>query len=158
MLRKYLLGMIFLMLCGLLFSARSASMALQFNIPDIQQITLGDAQLTLNLNYSGNSNSIYEPRIVNTTYSIVSTGSNKQLMCQINQDMPTHTTLEVRADAPNGAISLGYLPLSATPQTIITNISNVNQQNLLMYFRLKAELGAPVSVNENRVITFTIMD
>lgn len=153
------------MICTLLIfvvislcASRNVSMGVQFNIPDIQQITLNDANITLNLNYSGNSNQIYEPRIVNTTYNIVSTGFNKQLVAQINQDMPASTSLEIRADAPQNAISMGYVNLSAMPVTLVTNISNVSQQNLLLYFKLSAALGAPVSVNANRVITFTIMD
>ncbi len=158
MLKKIILITLTMLISVSLFSARNVSLGVQFNIPDIHQITLGDANISLNLSYSGNTNQIYEPRTVNSTYSIVSTGLNKQLVAQLNQDMPNNTSLEVRAEAPQNAISLGYVALSAIPTTLVTNISNVNQQNLLLYFKLTANLGAPVSVNSNRVITFTIMD
>lgn len=141
-----------------LWCARGASAAVHFNIPDVQQITLGDTNINLNLAYSGNFHTLYEPRTINSSYSIVSTGTPKILFAQINQNMPTNSSLEIKADAPNNALSLGYVVLSALPTAIVTNISNVNQQNLLLYYRLKAELGTPVSVNESRIVTFTIMD
>ncbi|HPY96864.1 MAG TPA: hypothetical protein PL063_06595 [Candidatus Cloacimonadota bacterium] len=142
----------------LLLGNRSASTIVHFNVPDIQHVVLEEANLSMNLAYSGNTQRLYDPVVLNSTYSIVSTGNFKQLVAQLNQNMPEHTTLEVKADAPANAISLGYVPLSVAPNPIITNISNVNQKNLLLYYRLNANIGAPVSVNENRVVTFTIMD
>ncbi|HOD54415.1 MAG TPA: hypothetical protein PKJ08_07800 [Candidatus Cloacimonadota bacterium] len=155
---KKILLLILLIQISCLMANRSASAVVHFNVPDIQQIILGEANLSMNLAYSGNTQSLYDPVILNSTYSIVSTGNFKQLVAQINQNMPANTSLEVKAEAPVNAVSLGYVPLSVAPNPVVTNISNVNQQNLLIYYRLKANLGAPVSVNENRIVTFTIMD
>lgn len=155
---KYAITIILILLTLSLFAARNASTVIHFTIPDIQQITLNDANLTLNLSYSGGGENLYEPMVINSTYNIVSTGSMKRLIAQLNQNMPVNSSLEVKVDAPANAISLDYVELSATPVPVVTNISNVNQQNLLMYYRLKANLGSPVTVNDNRVVTFTIMD
>ncbi len=155
---KKLLIICFLAGTVLLSANRSASTVVHFNVPDIQQIILGEANLALNLSYSGNTQNLYEPVVLNSTYSIVSTGNFKQLVAQLNQNMPINTSLEVKAEAPVNAVSMGYVPLSVAPSPVVTNISNVNQQNLLMYYRLKAGIGAPVSLNENRIVTFTIMD
>ncbi|MDD3502279.1 MAG: hypothetical protein PHE19_07655 [Candidatus Cloacimonetes bacterium] len=141
----------------LLMAERSASTIVNFSVPDIQHIVLDNDALTMNLEYSGNTQRLYDPVVINRTYDIVSTGSFKRLVAQLNYNMPEFTTLEVKADAPANAVSLGYVSLSVAPTPIVTNISNVNQKNLLLYFKLNAKLGAPISINENRVITFTIM-
>jgi hypothetical protein len=141
-----------------IWCARSASAAIHFNIPDVQQISLGDSNINLNLIYSGNYQTLYEPRTINSTYSIVSTGTPKTLFAQINQNMPANSTLEIKAEAPDNATSMGFVTLSTIPTAVITNISDVSRQNLLLYYRLKAQLGTPVSVNESRIVTFTIMD
>lgn len=157
--RLYLLifTVIFAM-CHLYSQHRSADLNVIFSVPEINAISIIEPSIIFDLNYGGASGFIYEPRTVNARYNISCTGTNKKILASLNQSMPNHMTLELRADAPANAISMGPVPLTASPQVIVSNISHVHQSHLLLFFRLRAELGAPVGPNQTRVVTFTISD
>lgn len=141
-----------------LLGSRNASLNVVFSVPDVQSIQVNETMINFSLNYGGHAGMLYEPRTVNTTYNITSTGNNKRLLARLNQNMPNNIFLEMKADPPQNANTMGYIALDTTQKALVTNINSVHQQNLLMYFRLRADIGAPVTLNENRVITFTISD
>lgn len=158
--KSYILTICLFLLATALFSDRSSSLNISFSVPEVQMITINDQSLHFNLNYAGHSGQLYEPRNVTTTYNITSTstGNPKRLLARLNQNMPSNVFLEVRAEAPTNANSLGYVTLTTGNQALVTGISNVHETGRLMQFRLKADLGAQVALNQNRTVTFTISD
>ena len=135
-----------------------ATVEIIFSVPEITNLQINDATLMFHLNYDPNSSSLYESRNLTSTYNIQSTGTNKRIMAKLENNMPQNTFLELRADPPSGAASVGYVTLNAMPQQIVTGISNVNADNLLLNFRLRADIGAPVATNQRNRVTLTIQD
>ncbi|MCK9329508.1 MAG: hypothetical protein PHY08_09680 [Candidatus Cloacimonetes bacterium] len=157
--KKLFITICLILLCFSLSANRNASLNISFTIPQVETITINDSQLNFNLNYSGQPNQLYEPRIIPTSYNITSTSSSpKRLLASLDQSMPNNVFLEVNAEAPTGAISLGYVQLDSSTKPIVTGITSVNEHSRVMNFRLSATLGAQVAINQNRVVTFTISD
>jgi len=160
--KKYLIIISLIIFSSALFASRNASLNISFSIPEIQTITLNASHLNFNLMFTGNQSNPqypYEPHIETISYNITSTSANpKRLLASLNQNMPTNVSLEVNAQAPTGANSMGFVPLDSSVKPLVTGIKSVNEPGRLMYFRLSATLGAQVATNENRTITFTISD
>ena len=129
--------------------------------PNVSYLTVSQQVVELDLQgYPIIPNQPYLPLVEqDITYNILSVGLNKRLVAQlVDGQMPPNTILEVRANPPQNATSLGFVPLTTTQQPLVTNISNVQGTNLEMRFRLRAELGAPVLTRESKTVRFTIMD
>ena len=145
--------------CLVAQSRSATNLDVYFTVPDVHYIAFTDnAPMNFTLRHDGNSGRLYEPETRSKSYNITTTGTNKRLLAKLDQNMPTNTFLEVRADPPRNATSVGYVSLNAMQQPLVTGITNVQQNGLLMDVRLRAELGAPVVNNHNRLITFTISD
>jgi hypothetical protein len=102
---------------------------------------------------------IYQPREVTANYNISCTGVNKKILAQLNQNMPSQMYLDLRVDPPTNALSAGYVTLNTSPQVVVSNISSVHEQNRFLFFRMRAELGAPTTPTmQYRMVTLTISD
>ena len=131
------------------------------SVPSVSYLTVSQHQVELDLHgYPININQEYRPVIEqDITYNILSAGMNKRLVANLaNGPMPVGTILEVRANPPQNATSLGFVPLTTSQQPLVTNISNVQGNNLEMRFRLRAELGAPIISRETKTVRLTIME
>ncbi|MCL1827308.1 MAG: hypothetical protein FWG20_04615 [Candidatus Cloacimonetes bacterium] len=131
------------------------------SIPSVSYLTVSQHQVELDLQgYPININQEYRPYIEqDITYNILTAGTNKRLVAQLaNGPMAPGTILEVRANPPQNATSLGFVALTTGQQPLVTNISNVQGNNLEMRFRLRAELGAPIVSRETKTVRLTIME
>jgi len=157
---KLLLTVLVCLFCmGSVYAQHSASVRVMFSVPEVTSIKINQQLINIDLRYGEHSGLIYEPKTVTGSYNIASTGTNKRILAQLGEPMPHNMYLDLRADAPHQATSMGYVTLDATPKTIVSNVSNVYQQNLLLYFRLRAELGAPTTpTSQYRIVTLTIGD
>jgi len=157
--RVILLTIIGLALISTLCAQSSANVRVAFSVPEVTMIKVNQEMINIDLRYGDASGLIYEPRTVTGSYNISSTGTNKRILAQLDYNMPNYMYLDLRADAPHNATSLGYVTLNAAPQVIVSNVTNVHQQNLLLWFRLRADLGAPTTpTSQLRVVTLTISD
>jgi len=158
--RIFLLTLVCLFCVGSVYAAQhSASVKVMFSVPEVTMIKINQQLINIDLRYGENSGLIYEPKVVTGSYNISSTGATKRILASINEPMPPYMFLDLRADAPNQASSVGYVSLDVPQKVIVNNVRNVHQQNLLLYFRLRAELGAPTTpTSQYRIVTLSIGD
>jgi len=157
--RIALLTLICLVCVSSVFAQNTAQVKVLFSVPEVTMIKVNQQVINLDLRYGNTSGLIYEPKTVTGSYNISSTGATKKIYAQLDTPMPSFMYLDLMAVAPTQAHSLGYVTLSAVAQPIVSNVRNVNQQNLLLNFRLRAELGAPTSPSsQQRIVTLTISD
>ena len=145
---------------ALFAQTRNSSIIINYTVPEVISVTINEPSRDLNLNYGGAGGSIYDAREVNATYNIsVQSTRTKNLLAHLNQNMPNHINLELRAVAPNVGSSNGFVSLTTSPRILVSGINNVHQKNLLLNFRLRADLGAPATPTpQTRVVTLTISD
>ena len=160
---KLVLLVLVLVFCsGLIYAQNNntSNIVINYTVQDVVNIKINEPSRDLDLRFGGVGSSIYEAREINATYNIaVNSTRPKRLMANINQNMPNNINLELRATPPQGSNSLGYVPLTTMPQTLVSGINNVNQNNLLLNFRLSATLGAPATPTpQTRIVTLTISD
>jgi hypothetical protein len=158
---RYILWLLLVILCcsSLHAQSRTANLNIAFSVPELTHIEIIQPTLTFNLAYGGPTGMIYQPREINANYSISCTGVNKKILAQLNQNMPNQMFLDLRVDPPTNATSAGYVTLNTTPQIVVSDISNVHEQSRLLFFRMRADLGAPTTPTmQHRTVTLTISD
>ncbi len=96
---------------------------------------------------------------IGVTYDITNNAGDgsKRLVGRINTAMPANTVLSVNVTAPSGAVSAGFVALTATDQDLVTGIDNVNQAGVAMSFKLDATVAAGVIASATKTFTMTII-
>jgi len=128
-----------------------------FTIQPIQSIQISPRTVNFALLYGGHGRGLYEPRTININYNITATGAPQRITARLNERMPDNTVLSILADPPRNATRAGWVDLTMSEQTIVSNVRDVHQSHLLMYLRMTADVGAPIGTHTRR-ITFTLQD
>jgi len=93
------------------------------------------------------------------TYDITNNAGaeSMRLTGKIDIAMPANTTLSVSVTAPSGAVSAGFVDLTATDQDLVTGIDNVDEAAVAISFRLAATVAAGVLSSATKTFTMTIV-
>lgn len=93
-----------------------------------------------------------------TTYSIISALANTKITGQLNQSMPSGTTLKVSLQAPLlGGTSQGSVAMSTTAADLVTNIPILSLTGALtITYTLSATVAASPVSNSSVILTLTI--
>ncbi len=91
-------------------------------------------------------------------YAITTNEQNRKIMAYLDQNMPNGTSLVVYLTPPEGARSLGVIPLSATPIDLVIEISKVSQTGLPLTYTFSASEEAGDVPTTTRIITYMIVD
>ena len=93
------------------------------------------------------------------TYDITNNAGtdSKKLVGKINTAMPANTVLSVNVTAPSGAVSAGFVALTASDQNLVTGIDNVNEALVAISFKLDATVAAGVVGSATKTFTMTIV-
>jgi len=65
--------------------------------------------------------------------------------------------LSVNVTAPSGAVSAGFVALTASDQNLVTGIDNVNEALVAISFKLDATVAAGVVASATKTFTMTII-
>jgi hypothetical protein len=91
-----------------------------------------------------------------TTYTTKTLLGAKQITAQLNSNMPPGMTLQVQFAAVTGATSAGVVTLSTTPQTVVSNITNIVNKTAAITYTVSATPVAGVVLSSTRTVTLTL--
>jgi hypothetical protein len=91
-----------------------------------------------------------------TTWSVSTNGSAMKITASLDAALPAGVTLSVSLAAPDGAAAAGLISLSPTAQDLVTQLSGVQADGLLVTYTLAATAAAGVVPRDSRIVTFTI--
>jgi len=93
------------------------------------------------------------------TYDITNNAGadSKKLIGKINTAMPANTVLSVNVTVPSGAVSAGFVALTASDQDLVTGIDNVNEALVPMSFKLDATVAAGIIASATKTFTMTVI-
>lgn len=91
-----------------------------------------------------------------TSWSVTTNGSGKKITASLDAALPPGLTLSVSLAAPDGATTAGHVSLSPSAQDLVTQLSGVQADGLLVTYTLAATVAAGVVARDSRVVTFTI--
>lgn len=95
---------------------------------------------------------------VSTTYSLVVKKNNASITAFLTTALPKNTLLQVELMAPPGAKSRGPITLSATEQTLISNINKGTYNNLRITYTMSATIDAPIIKSSLQNVTYRLID
>lgn len=93
-----------------------------------------------------------------STYDITTNGQDKKITAQLDQNMPSDTTLSLTAKAPIGGISAVNVVLDSSAKPAVTHITKVAASDLPLAFTFSAEVTAGVLPSFTRILTLTLTD
>jgi hypothetical protein len=158
--RKLLVVLLTLGLIGALGpGARASNLATQtvsFTVPDICAIGVSGnpGTLTITVPNAGSTPDVVSD--TSTTYAL-SANSTTQITAAVDTDLPTGVVLKVHLAAPTGGSSAGDVTLSATPQTVVSEIPAIASSGNTITYKLDAS-ALPAPVNDSRTVTFTLSE
>jgi hypothetical protein len=140
------------------FAANYANQTVTFEIAQISQLSVSgnpDALVIYLLDEYGD----LVPAIdYSTTYDIYTNGSSQRITGEIDESMPSYTTLGIVLETPSTGSSLGWVSLSTSPQNLVTGIGRLSDTELEIDYRFSATLPAGRISEDYRTVTLTIAD
>jgi hypothetical protein len=96
--------------------------------------------------------------IGNSSYSSVVTFSGQmRVVCSLNANMPTGTTLAVKLTAPSGGTSQGDVIISTIPKDIVIAATPVFFTNVTIKYTFTPTVAAGVLPVTTRTATYTLL-
>jgi hypothetical protein len=80
-----------------------------------------------------------------------------RIVCSLNANMPTGTTLAVRLTAPTGGTSLGDVNLDVTPRNIVVAVVPAFLNNVTIRYTFTPTVAAGVLPLTTRTATYTLL-
>jgi hypothetical protein len=93
-----------------------------------------------------------------TTYDIYTNGTSQRITGEIDESMPSYTTLGIALETPSTGSSLGWVSLSTSPQNLVTGISTLSGTELEIGYEFSATIQAGRISEDYLVVTLTIAD
>lgn len=141
---------------NLLYGGTTATATITYSISPIDPITIsgnpGPLNITTAVAGSAPSNAVDS----STTYAITTNNSGISITGSLASNMPAGVTLNMLLAAPTGATSAGSQPLSTTPTTLVSGISQIAQGSLQITYTLSAALNAAPVTGATNTVTLTI--
>lgn len=75
-------------------------------------------------------------RLYKTTYSLTTNRSSSSIVAFLETPLPEGVQLFVYLEPPHGAKSLGFVPLSSSPSVVLTEVSQVAEENLMLSYKI----------------------
>jgi hypothetical protein len=139
-------------------SAQTATQVVNFTVAAFQQISVGPGPIGIDIDAWTGADDNLTPATGASTYSLLQNVGVSRITAQINSDMPTGTTLEVRLTpgAAKGS-SAGYQFLTSTAVNVVTGIPRGTDNARVIDYRFSANASAgPLS--GNRTVTYTLVN
>lgn len=96
--------------------------------------------------------------IGNSSYSgTVAFAGQMRIVCSLNANMPTGTTLAVRLTAPSGGTSLGDVIVDVTPRNLVIAMTPVFLTNVTIRYTFTPTVAAGVLPLTTRTATYTLL-
>lgn len=89
-----------------------------------------------------------------TTYA-VSVDGEANVLVRLEQSLPSGVTLEIKLEAPVGAVSQGYVQLTTVDREAVTSILLGSYDDLAITYRLSSEAGAGTIPLSSRDVILT---
>jgi hypothetical protein len=98
------------------------------------------------------------PVIGNSTYSgTVTFTGQMRIVCSLNANMPTGTTLAIRLTAPTGGMSLGDVIMDVTPRNLVVAAKPPFFNNVTIRYTFTPTVAAGVLPLTTRTATYTLL-
>jgi hypothetical protein len=148
------------MLAGNAFAAPAnyAHQTVTFQIMEISQLSVSDNPEALVIYYLDEYGDLVPATDNSTTYDIWTNGSSARITGEIDEAMPSYTTLEINLEAPSSGNSVGQVALTTSPQSLVTGISKLSGTELEIGYEFSASIQAGRISEDYRTVTLTIAD
>jgi hypothetical protein len=136
----------------------TATQTVNFVIPEIYVLTVSGnpGTLTIVAPTAGNTPDVVSD--ATTTYALTTNDEYGAIItASLDQAMPAGAVLKVNLAVPTGAHSDGEVTLSAFPQIVASDFSQVATSEQTITYKLDAT-ALPVPANSSRTVTFTLGD
>jgi hypothetical protein len=98
------------------------------------------------------------PVIGNSAYSgTVAFTGQMRIVCSLNANMPTGTTMAVRLTAPSGGTSLGDVIVDVTSRNLVVAVTPVFLTNVTIRYTFTPTVAAGVLPLTTRTATYTLL-
>jgi hypothetical protein len=98
------------------------------------------------------------PIVGTSSYSgVVTFGGQMRIVCSLNANMPTGTTLAVRLTAPSGGSSLGDVIVDVTARNLVVAVTPVFLTNVTIRYTFTPTVAAGVLPLTTRTATYTLL-
>lgn len=96
------------------------------------------------------------PAADGSTVYTVTAANGEKITAWIDEPLPAGVTLELSLTAPTGAVSVGTVVLTTTPQDMVRSIPAGTHSGLMVRYTLRTSVAAGVVSPRWRVITFAV--
>jgi hypothetical protein len=133
-----------------------ATQTVNFSIAGIARIAFtGTPTLAITTAVAGSAPTTVSDAVT-ATWAVTTNQTNQKITASINSDMPANTTLTVALAAPSGATSAGVKTLALAAVDVVTGITKLNQNSMVVTYSLAATSLADEVVSGSRTVTYTI--
>ena len=141
---------------GLVFAGGTATQQLNFQVGQVADIQLDDANLSFNIASIPFGNGAAGTDSKNSGYDIsINYPGPSVITVSLDSDMPAGTTLSANVSAPTGGTG-STKTLSSTAATVVTGIVPVNQQAIAIAYTFSATVLAPTQPF-SKTVTYTLI-
>ena len=135
--------------------AQTANQTVTFAVNAINQISFAGApSLTITTATAGSAPTSVTD--ASATWAVTTNQTGAKITASIPSIMPAGLTLSSSLAAPAGATSAGFLALSTVAVDLVTVITKIAQNAMVVTYKLDATAGAGVVASSTRVVTYTI--
>jgi hypothetical protein len=144
------------LVAGMAMAAGAQTQTVNFEVKPINQFSITSTAVTLTIT-TATAGSDPTPVSDNTSVWAVTTNqTNAKISASIPTDMPAGVTLAVQLAAPAGATSTSKNLASGAAQDLVTGLTKVKGNALMVTYTLSATAAAGVIPADSRVVTYTM--
>ena len=135
--------------------AQTANQTVTFAVNAINQISFAGApSLTITTATAGSAPTSVTD--ASATWAVTTNQTGAKITASIPTIMPAGLTLSSSLAAPAGATSAGFLALGTVAVDLVTVITKIAQNAMVVTYKLDATAAAGVVASSTRVVTYTI--
>ena len=135
--------------------AQTANQTVTFAVNAINQIAfVGAPSLTITTATAGSAPTSVTD--ASATWAVTTNQTGAKITASIPTIMPAGLTLSSSLAAPAGATSAGFLALGTVAVDLVTVITKIAQNAMVVTYKLDATAAAGVVASSTRVVTYTI--
>ena len=140
-------------------AAQSADQTVTIVVPQVEQIAVADAAVTINFTAPTAGNA-FADATATSSYSITVNTTGNKITGQLDGDYASGISLAVALGAPSGATSANSVTLGSTSAVdLVSGVSTVSATGLGITYTASATAGvAPNGGGESQTVTYTITD
>jgi len=144
------------LVAGMAMAAGAQTQTVNFEVKPINQFSITSTAVTLTITTATAGSDPTPVSDASSVWAVTTNQTNAKISASIPTDMPAGVTLAVQLAAPAGATSTSKNLASGAAQDLVTGLTKVKGNALMVTYTLSATAAAGVIPADSRVVTYTM--